>query len=61
MGSGGAIFKGFCRYICLETRNFGSQIAKAKVDSGIRSRKLSSERSVRERSHKIQRNDSKQI
>ena len=42
MDSGRAIFKGFCRYISLETRNFGCQLAKAKVDSGIRSRRLSS-------------------
>jgi len=45
--AGRAIYKGLCKYISLETKDFGCLKARAKVDSGIRSRKLSSETSVR--------------
>lgn len=38
--SGRAIYKGLSRYIELETKSFGALITKAKVDSGIHSRKL---------------------
>lgn len=54
--AGRAIYKGLCKYISLETKDFGCLKARAKVDSGIRSRKLSSETSVRQRSYKIKTN-----
>lgn len=40
LDSGKAIYRGLCRYVTLETKNFGIPLTKAKVDSGIRTRQI---------------------
>ncbi len=41
MDSGKAIYRGLCRYVALETRNFSIHDTKAKIDTGMRSEKIS--------------------